>query len=150
MSVTSKRLRALPLAAALVAPLLLPVAADAAMGGANALTTALRPDLRTATVQSTNAVDDTTTVRVCFNKAIASLPQAGLFRMGHYQDTDVGDLVASSATRSTSNCADAVFPNDDATQFTYVSVFGSEGAAPDSGSPPCRRTASATSRTRPR
>jgi hypothetical protein len=87
-------------------------------------------------VQSTNAVDDTTTVRVCFSKPIASLPQAGLFRMGDYNSAGAAgaELVATSATRSTSNCADAVFPNDDATQFTYISVGGSDGTAPDSGS----------------
>ncbi len=136
MSVNSKRLRALPIAVAVAAavPLLAPVAANAAMGGGNALTTSLRPDLRSATVQSTNAVDDTTTVRACFNKAIASLPQAGLFSIGTYDDDDQGDqIVATSATRSTSNCADAVFPNDDATQFTHLTALGSDGTTPNSG-----------------
>ncbi len=133
MTVNSRRVRALSLAVGGV--LLAAPAAHAAMGGANALTTSLRPDLRSATVQSTNAVDDTTTVRVCFNKAIASLPQAALFEMGTYEDDDPGDSInATSATRSTSNCADAVFPNDDATQFTYVTADGSDGTAPDSGS----------------
>ncbi len=104
------------------------------MGGANALTTALRPDLRSATVQSTNLVDDTTTVRVCFSKAIASLPQAAFFKAGNYQDDDGADpITATSATRSTSNCADAVFPNSDSEQFTYITALGSLGAAPDSG-----------------
>jgi hypothetical protein len=60
------------------------------MGGANALTTSLRPDLRSATVQSTNAVDDTTTVRVCFSKAIASLPQTARFHMGDYSGSTFG------------------------------------------------------------
>jgi hypothetical protein len=113
---------------------LLPSGANAALGGANALTTALRPDLRTATVQSTNAVDDTTTVRVCFSKAIASLPQAARFRIGaYYAQGGSPQITATSATRSTSNCADAVFPNSDATSFTFVSVDGSTGTAPDGG-----------------
>ncbi len=104
------------------------------MGGGNALTTSLRPDLRSATVQSTNAVDDTTTVRVCFSKAIASLPQAALFHLGAYADFNLGATKsATSATRSTSNCADAVFPTSDATQHTFVTVEGSQGTAPDSG-----------------
>jgi hypothetical protein len=137
MSVSSKRLRALPLAVAVAVavPLVAPLAANAAMGGANALTTSLRPDLRSATVQSTNTTDDTTTVRVCFSKAIASLPQTALFHMGTYADTfGAGTQVtATQATRSTSNCADAVFPNSDATSFTYVQVDGSDGTAPDGG-----------------
>lgn len=136
MSVNPKRLRALPLAVMVAAavPLVAPVAANAAMGGANALTTSLRPDLRSATVQSTNAVDDTTTVRACFSKPIASLPQAALFAIGDYKDDDAGDdLHATSAVRSSANCADAVFPNDDATQFTYLTALGSDGTAPDSG-----------------
>ncbi len=132
MTVTSRRVRALSLAVGGV--LLAAPAAHAAMGGANALTTSLRPDLRSATVQSTNAVDDTTTVRVCFNKAIASLPQAALFEMGTYEDDDLGDSInAVSATRSSSNCADAVFPNMEAEQYTYVTALGSDGSAPDSG-----------------
>jgi hypothetical protein len=136
MTVQTKRLRAIPAALAVAAtvPLLAPIAADAAMGGANALTTALRPDLRSATVQSSNEVDDTTTVRVCFSKAIASLPQAAHFQMGNYRDDDPGDgLTAVSATRTSSNCADAVFPNVDAKQYTFVTVEGSQGTAPDSG-----------------
>ncbi len=125
--------RALPLGVAAMA-LIAPTAASAALGGGNHLTTSLRPDLRTATVQSTNAVDDTTTVRVCFNKAIASLPQAGLFSLGTYEDDDLGDsIAATSATRSSANCADAVFPNMEAEQYTYVTVLGSDGTAPDSG-----------------
>jgi hypothetical protein len=133
MSAIPRRLLALPLAVA--ATTLFAASANAAMGGANALTTSLRPDLRSATVQSTNAADDTTTVRVCFSKAIASLPQAALFQMGSYDADDAFDAIdAVSATRGTSNCADVVFPNDDATQFTYVTVFGSDGTAPDSGS----------------
>jgi hypothetical protein len=131
MSVTTRRLLALPIAAA--ALLTAPVAANAAMGGANALTTALRPDLRSATVQSTNTTDDTTTVRVCFSKAIASLPQAARFHMGNYANPASAGIVATSATRSTSNCADAVFPNSDATQHTFITVDGSDGTAPDSG-----------------
>ncbi len=132
MNSLSKRLCALPLAAIALAAT--PMAAQAAMGGANALTTSLRPDLRTATVQSTNLVDDTTTVRVCFSKAIASLPQATFFKAGNYQDDDGADpITATSATRSTSNCADAVFPNSDSEQFTYISALGSLGTAPDSG-----------------
>jgi hypothetical protein len=133
MSVSAGRLRALPLAVA--ALLAVPTAANAAMGGANALTTALRPDLRSATVQSTNTTDDTTTVRVCFSKAIASLPQAGRFAMGTYADSfgPATRIVATSATRSTSSCADAVFPNSDATSYTYVTVGGSDGSGPDSG-----------------
>ncbi len=104
------------------------------MGGGNHLTTSLRPDLRSATVQSTNAVDDTTTVRVCFNKAIASLPQAALFEMGTYEDDDLGDSInAVSATRTSANCADAVFPNHEAEQYTYVTVLGSDGTTPNSG-----------------
>ncbi len=116
--------------------LFVPAAANAALGGANALTTSLRPDLRSATVQSTNAVDDTTTVRACFSKAIASLPQAIHFHLRAYADDDgppFDGITAVSATRSTSNCADAVFPNSDATQFTVLSVGGSDGTAPDSG-----------------
>jgi hypothetical protein len=133
MPVLTRRTRALPFV--VVAGLLLtPAAANAAMGGANALTTSLRPDLRSATVQSTNAVDDTTTVRACFNKAIASLPQAALFHIGTYQDDDPGDDINGvSATRSSANCADAVFPDAQATQFTYLTVDGSDGTAPDSG-----------------
>ncbi len=133
MSVTRRRVLTLAggVAAALV---LLPSGANAALGGANALTTSLRPDLRSATVQSTNAVDDTTTVRVCFSKAIASLPQAVRFRIGAYYTLGASpQITAVSATRSTSNCADAVFPNSDATSFTHVSVDGSAGTAPDGG-----------------
>jgi hypothetical protein len=133
MSSRSRRLVALPIAATVL--LALPVAANAAMGGANALTTSLRPDLRSATVQSTNTTDDTTTVRVCFSKAIASLPQAALFHLGGYGDVfgPGSRITATSATRSTNSCADAVFPNSDATSFTYVTVDGSAGTAPDSG-----------------
>ena len=133
MSSHSVRLRALPLA--VLVALAVPASANAAMGGGNALTTSLRPDLRSATVQSTNAVDDTTTVRVCFSKAIASLPQSARFHMGTYNAPYVfaGSITATSATRSTSNCADAVFPNFDATQFTFVTVDGSQGTAPDGG-----------------
>jgi hypothetical protein len=122
MSVTPLRRAALPIALAIL--LGLPAVANAALGGGNALTTSLRPDLRSATVQSTNAVDDTTTVRVCFSKAIASLPQAALFHMGDYNSSGSAGqtLTATSATRSTANCADAVFPNSDATQYTYVTV----------------------------
>ena len=69
-----RRTRALSFA--VLGLLLTPAAANAAMGGANALTTTQRPDLRSATVQSTNTVDDTTTVRACFNKDIANNPQA--------------------------------------------------------------------------
>ena len=133
MSVPTLRRAALPAALAIL--LAAPGVASAALGGGNALTTALRPDLRSATVQSTNAVDDTTTVRVCFSKPIASLPQAGLFQMGDYNSSGSAGttLTATSATRSTANCADAVFGNSDATQYTFVSTLGSAGTAPDGG-----------------
>jgi hypothetical protein len=74
-------------------------------------------------------------VRICFSEAIASLPQAALFRMGDYNSSGSAGqtLTATSATRSTANCADAVFPNSDATQYTFVSALGSDGTAPDSG-----------------
>jgi hypothetical protein len=101
------------------------------MGGGNALTTSLRPDLRSATVQSTNTTDDTTIVRVCFSKAIASLPQADKFFMGGYSENSA--LQGTAATRSSTNCADVTFPNDDATSFTEVSVAGSVGTAADGG-----------------
>jgi hypothetical protein len=58
------------------------------------------------------------------------------FRAGTYADTFGGgtQIVATSATRSTANCADVVFPNSDSEPFTYVQVDGSDGTGPDSGS----------------
>ncbi len=101
-------------------PLVAPVAANAAMGGAIPLTTSLRPDLRSATVRNVNTTDVTTTVRFCFNKGIASLPQAGSLIIGTYRQAQVG---ADTATRASDNnmCADAVYSSTDVdvTQHTY-------------------------------
>jgi hypothetical protein len=134
MSVNLGRLRALPVALAVAAavPLLAPVAADAALAGGNALTTTLRPDLRSATVTRVDPVAVETDVTYCFNKSISSLPQPGSLGVGLYRDSGGPGVAADSAVRSASNdkCAVATFSSFDldAEQYTYASVAGSDGA----------------------
>jgi len=115
-------------------PLVAPVAANAAMGGAIPATTTLRPDLRSATVRAVNTTDVTTTVRLCFNKALASLPAAGSLRIGTYRQATVS---ADSATRASDNmnCADAVFSSADVdvTQHTHATAAAGAVAALNNG-----------------
>jgi len=107
-------------------PLVAPVAANAAMGGALPATTSLRPDLRTATVTNVNTTNVTTTVRFTFNKAVSSLPNASRLQIGTYRQATIG---ADTATRASDNMSsvDAVFSSTDVdvTQNTHATAtFG--------------------------
>lgn len=120
----------LALAVGLVAaalPLVAANAAQAALAGANPLTTTLRPDLRSATLTGA------TTAQFCFDKAIISVPDIGGFAIGGYR----ADSFEKSTTATASgNCVDATFPAADFTSYTYGQV--GEGAVRAAGNNPNR------------
>ncbi len=100
--------RSLAVLALAAAPLAVPVAANAAMGGANPVVSTATPNLRSATIQNVNTTNQTQDVEYCFDKPIGSQPQRGLLRIGDY---DQGELVADSARQSSANCAVATYSN---------------------------------------
>src|SRR3954451_22923203 len=84
---------------ALAAMLLVPVSANAAMGGANPEVATLTPNLRSVTLTAVDTTNVTTTVTFCFDKPIGSLPNAGSLRVGTYRGVAVGEKAAGSAPR---------------------------------------------------
>lgn len=129
MSVNPKRLLAVAAFAAI--PLLAPTAANAAIAGAPAGTTTLRPDLRSATVTNYDAATGITTARVCWDQPIASVPAAGAITAGTYNGNGPtvllsGERPADSAARVGDSCADVVWNTADIepTTRTYVRTFG--------------------------
>ena len=89
---------------ALAAMLLVPVSANAAMGGANPEVATLTPNLRSVTLTAVDTTNVTTTVTFCFDKPIGSLPNAGSLRVGTYRQFE---KAADSATRVGTSCAAA-------------------------------------------
>jgi len=92
---TSVRLAAGLVAAAI--PLVGAGAAQAAMAGANPLTTTARPDLRSVTLTGTGA-------RFCFDKVITSIPNPGGFIVGGYR-ADIFNR--STGATASGMCVDA-------------------------------------------
>jgi len=92
---TSVRLAAGLVAAAI--PLVGAGAAQAAMAGANPLTTTARPDLRSVTLTGTGA-------RFCFDKVITSIPNPGGFVVGGYRADNFSRATGATASGM---CVDA-------------------------------------------
>ena len=96
--------------------------AQAALAGANPLTTTSRPDLRTVTLTGTS------TAQFCFDKTINQVPSQSSFSLGGYVSTN--SLVSTNPTTidtANNKCVDATFPvsigdTDDLSQFTYGQV----------------------------
>ena len=96
--------------------------AQAALAGANPLTTTSRPDLRSASLTGA------TSAQFCFDKAITSVPDIGGFIIGGYR----GDAFVTSTTASASgNCVNATFPARDVTSYSFAQV--GEGAVRGAG-----------------
>ena len=114
---------AIGLGVLLAFPFLASGVAQAAMAGANPLTTTNRPDLRTVHVSS--AAD---TGEFCFDKTIANTgPQGGVldatkFMLGGYRfDTAVAGLSVGVDTSNT-DCAQVGFSRPDLSQYTFGTV----------------------------
>ncbi len=129
------RFRVLIALAAVAVPLAAAGQAHAAMAGANPATTGLRPDLRSAQITKFDSSTGATTIQVCFDKQIASVPTASLFRAGSYRSTgspprpnvpgDSAERAADSATRDANGtCANVVWSSSflDPQQRTYVTA----------------------------
>jgi hypothetical protein len=103
-------------------PLVGASAAQAALAGANPLTTTNRPDLRTVTLTGSN------TAKFCFDQTVAQVPSQVAFSLGGY-DAD-NTLVSTNPTAvdpTNNKCVNATFPvsigdTGDLTQFTYGQV----------------------------
>ncbi len=122
--------------AAVAVPLLAAGSAQAAMAGASPGTTTLRPDLRSANITSFDSSTGATTIQVCFDKQIASVPTASQIFVGGYSSFFTL-IPADSATRDANGtCANATWSTTDidATQRTFVQV-GNPGLAGVGG--PC-------------
>jgi hypothetical protein len=114
--------RSLVVLASLAVPLVGASAAQAALAGANPLTTTNRPDLRTVTLTSAS------TAQFCFDQAIAQVPSQTGFHLGGYSAANVLASTNPTAVDTANNhCVDATFPisigdTDDLTQYTYGEV----------------------------
>ncbi len=94
------------LAAGLVAaaiPLVGAGAAQAALAGANPLTTTSRPDLRSVTLTGA------TTAQFCFDKAIISVPNVGGFTLGGYR-ADAFLNSTDAVVSGSPDCVNVTFP----------------------------------------
>src|SRR3954451_22793824 len=86
---------------ALAAMLLVPVSANAALGGANPEVASLTPNLRSVTLTAVDTTNVTTTLTLFFDKPIGSRPAAGTLRVGTYRQFE---KAADSASRSGTSC----------------------------------------------
>jgi hypothetical protein len=108
--------------AAMAVPLVGASAAQAALAGANPLTTTNRPDLRTVTLTGTS------TAQFCFDQTVAQVPSQSAFSLGGYRSDNFLVSTNPTAIDSTNNkCVNATFPisigdTDDLTQFTIGQV----------------------------
>jgi hypothetical protein len=126
------RLRTLVVVAAAVAvPLVGVSSAHAAMAGANPATTTLLPDLRSAQITGFDSSTGATTIQVCFDKQIASVPTASLFVAGNYRgpgnppNPARAEKPADSASRDANGtCANVVWSTSflDPQQRTYITA----------------------------
>jgi hypothetical protein len=124
MQFSSKSARRAPLfvVMALAALLLVPVSANAAMGGANPEVATLTPNLRSVTLTAVDTTNVTSTYTFCFDKPIGSLPNANSLRVGTYREFEkAGD----SASRVGTSCAAAVYSSTpvDPIEQTYGHVL---------------------------
>ncbi len=129
MSVSPKRLRVLPIVwAALVAAAVMAPAANAALAGAPAATTLLRPDLRSATLKSYDQTTGVAVITICYDQPIASVPDATKISAGTYNGTvglGFGRRPADSAIRTSDSCLDATWNTADIepSQRTFVTTL---------------------------
>lgn len=101
-------------------PLVGASAAQAAMAGANPLTTTARPDLRSVTLTGTGA-------QFCFNKVITSVPNVGGFYVGGYRADNFTRSINATASGM---CVTATIPGATA-QDSFGQV--AEGAVRTTG-----------------
>lgn len=122
MSFLLKRFIA-PSLAVLAVAALAPAAADAALGGGNAVTTSTKPDLRSATVLSSpDSLANRSNVRACFDKPVQS-SSANAFSIGIYRTSGANQrLTASNATNTSGNCVDLAFDKSNINPYTYLTA----------------------------
>lgn len=112
---------------AMAVPLIVTGSAQAALAGANPLTTTSRPDLVSATITGAS------TAQFCFDKALFQVPSQSSLSLGGYRSDNFLTSVNPTILDTKNNkCVDATFPtsiNDtgDLPQFTFGQA--AEGAA---------------------
>jgi hypothetical protein len=111
--------------AVLAVPLVGAGSAQAALAGANPLTTTNRPDLRTVMLTSTS------TAQFCFDQTVTQIPSQTAFSLGGYGATNFFHPTSATVDATNDKCVDASFPisigdTDDLKTFSIGQV--GEGA----------------------